>query len=402
MYVSLVRYIISIILKFNSMRKAGIEFINYFGLEKFFSRALINTEREIAYSHRVKKPTAVLIGFSNWKVWMHDVLPEYHSVFLGFSPRLNASLVDLIPRFCNPTVFCWSYKFPEGLEDLCQKNNIPMIFVEDGFIRGAGLGILKTNPLSLVFDRQAMHFDSQKNSDLDDMLNNHIFDNEDVKLARVFRSAFANGVTKYIKAGSEIDLTSQLELENQHVVLVLGQVEGDLSVRYGAARIYSAYELVHIAVQENPDSRILFRPHPETFYKQDEFDADLKKTAGFCEIIGPEWSLTETLVACDKVYTVTSFSGFEAALMDKEVHLFGLPFYGGWGFTNDRHEIDTKLKRTRKLTPDQVLSVALGRYPSYFNPVTMEKITARHAVSIAEAILFDLAEKAGSSSKRVS
>lgn len=35
------------------------------------------------------------------------------------------------------------------------------------------------------------------------------------------------------------------------------------------------------------------------------------------------------------MYVVTSQLGFEALLAGKRVHCFGMPFYAGWGLTED-------------------------------------------------------------------
>ena len=47
----------------------------------------------------------------------------------------------------------------------------------------------------------------------------------------------------------------------------------------------------------------------------------------------------------DKVYVCTSQLGFEALMCGKEVHVFGLPFYAGWGVTNDRQICSRRQKR---------------------------------------------------------
>ncbi|MBL4800158.1 MAG: hypothetical protein JKY50_22410 [Oleispira sp.] len=358
---------------------------------KYPERKYKKTLAKIVLSHQIKRPTAILIGFSDWKTWMIDVLPDYNVVFLGHSPEVSASLLKTIPKFFEPTVFCWSYKFPHELRDLCLTNDICITFVEDGFIRGSGLGIAKTNPMSLVFDSQAMHFDHKKTSALDDLLNTHEINSQDMKNVAKFRQVFEAGVTKYIRADSGSNLSDELNLYGENVIVILGQVEDDLSIQYGANRFYSGNDLVKIAALENPGSRILYRPHPESIQRRKKHYSNPKDVSNLCDIIGRRWSLKETLEVADRVYTVTSFAGFEAALMGKIVELFGLPFYGGWGFTNDRHDIDTTIKRTRKLTTDVVLAITLGRYATYFHPVTMERITPIKAAEYAESIAYNLA-----------
>ena len=67
----------------------------------------------------------------------------------------------------------------------------------------------------------------------------------------------------------------------------------------------------------------------------------------------------------DKVYTKTSQMGFEALLLGKECVCFGMPFYAGWGLTDDRVECP---RRKRKLTVSQVFAGAYILYSRYYNP----------------------------------
>jgi capsular polysaccharide export protein len=81
-----------------------------------------------------------------------------------------------------------------------------------------------------------------------------------------------------------------------------------------------------------------------------------------CQILGPDFAIADCLDQCDKVYTVTSLAGFEAALRGKPVITLGAPFYSGWGFTEDRLPL---ARRTSRLTAEQVLGAAYLLYPRY-------------------------------------
>ncbi|MEM5279384.1 capsular biosynthesis protein, partial [Cupriavidus taiwanensis] len=62
------------------------------------------------------------------------------------------------------------------------------------------------------------------------------------------------------------------------------------------------------------------------------------------------------------VFVVTSQVGFEALLHGKTVHTFGMPFYAGWGLTDDRCEIP---RRCRQLSLDMLVAGTLILYPRY-------------------------------------
>ncbi len=75
----------------------------------------------------------------------------------------------------------------------------------------------------------------------------------------------------------------------------------------------------------------------------------------------------QLLQAVDEVHVLTSLAGFEALLRGRGVTCHGLPFYAGWGLTTDAVRIE---RRTRKLSLDALVAVALIIYPTYVSRVT--------------------------------
>lgn len=74
----------------------------------------------------------------------------------------------------------------------------------------------------------------------------------------------------------------------------------------------------------------------------------------------------------DKVYVATSQLGFEALLCGKEVHVYGLPFYAGWGLTIDKLECS---RRVKKRTLEELFYIAYLKYCHYISPETGESST---------------------------
>jgi capsular polysaccharide export protein len=75
-------------------------------------------------------------------------------------------------------------------------------------------------------------------------------------------------------------------------------------------------------------------------------------------------SLIACLAACDAVHTMTSQAGFEALLRQREVVVYGRPFYAGWGLTDDR-VVTPRRQRTLSLT--QLVAATLILYPYYWD-----------------------------------
>ena len=338
-------------------------------------------KHEIAAAQASGKPTAVLVGFSDWKKWMVDILPDHHVVFLGHSPNVPSEKLRAIPDFPSPRVFAWSYKFPTELRAICAEHGIPLTFVEDAFVRGFGLGVNRTRPMSLAFDTHGMHFDRMVVSDLDRILNQEgAFDPKVLEGATRVMERTRQGMTKYMGTGQPKDLAKHLALDPQRrTILVLGQVEDDLSIAYGMDGFMNGNELVMHVALNNPDAQILYRPHPESIQVAKKHYSNPKDVAHIAHVVGPEWSLHDTFAAADEAHAITSLAGLEAAVCGLEVHTYGVPFYAGWGFTTDHgfHTVPGKRARTRTL--EEVVAAAYLIYPRYYHPSTSKAISPHEA-----------------------
>ena len=343
--------------------------------------------RAISQAQASGRPVAVLVGFSNWKNWMSDALPHHHVVMPG--PKIDAALLDALPRFPSATVYTWSYKAPAQLRDVCARANIPLVFVEDGFIRGFGLGVAQTRPMSLAFDARAMHFDRHNVSELDMLLNsNETFSEPDLERARRVMSCMRAGLTKYNDTKiAPVGLAEKLRLDpDRRTIVVLGQIEDDLSLAYGMDGKMSGNDLVARVAMNNPHAQILYRPHPESFAVTKPHYSKPQDVAHLAHIVPPKWSLRETLSCAQEAHTITSLSGFEAAIHGLEVHTYGMPFYAGWGFTTDHGLSDVPGKRTRARSLLEVACAAYVRYPRYYHPITGQPISIDQALECINAI----------------
>ena len=86
--------------------------------------------------------------------------------------------------------------------------------------------------------------------------------------------------------------------------------------------------------------------------------ADLVVTSG---------DIMQWIAWADRIETMTSLTGFEALLRDKSVGVHGIPFYAGWGLTDDRHAIS---RRVRRVDLETLAAAALIRYPLYVHPLS--------------------------------
>ena len=67
-----------------------------------------------------------------------------------------------------------------------------------------------------------------------------------------------------------------------------------------------------------------------------------------------------------KVAVFTSLGGFEALIRGISVITYGLPFYAGWGLTEDKlRNHDWAKRRTRILNLEELIFISLIEYPFY-------------------------------------
>ncbi len=99
----------------------------------------------------------------------------------------------------------------------------------------------------------------------------------------------------------------------------------------------------------------------------------------WCDEVVVDVSMGELLAHVDEVHVLTSLAGFEALLRKKKVVCHGIPFYAGWGLTEDRIPC---ARRSRRLSLDELVAGALLVYPVYFDRAARRCIQAEEALDI--------------------
>ena len=77
--------------------------------------------------------------------------------------------------------------------------------------------------------------------------------------------------------------------------------------------------------------------------------------------------------SADRIETISSLAGFEALLRGKAVACHGVPFYAGWGLTEDLAAIPPR--RTRRRTLDELVAITLTRYTRHVHPYWRRECT---------------------------
>jgi capsular polysaccharide export protein len=263
-------------------------------------------------------------------------------------------------------IACWPSRAPRDLAARAAAAGVPVMWVEDGFIRSAGLGAGFLPAASLALDTRRPYFDPAGPSDLEILLATTDFPPALLARAAALRAALiARGITKYNLGG---DAPALPPSPGRRRILVPGQVEDDLSILRGAAGgVRSNLDLLRAVRAAAPDAFIAFKPHPdvEAGYRRGAVPPD--QARALADVVLARAPIAPLLDQMEEIHTITSLTGFEALLRGRAVTCWGRPFYAGWGLTQDRAPI---ARRVRRLTLDELVAGALLLYPRYQDPVT--------------------------------
>lgn len=264
-------------------------------------------------------------------------------------------------------VAIWPSRVSPGLIAQARQQGVPLVRVEDGFVRSVGLGVDLVPPSSVVVDALGIHFDPAGPSDLEVVLANAAFSPRLLARARALRETIvAAGISKYA-ADTQAPVPPRA-VPGRRLVLVPGQVEDDMSVRAGGHGLASNLELVGRARLAEPDAEIWFRPHPDVDAGHRKGAVPDAQVLAHADRVVRGGGMAPLLDAVDAVHVLTSLAGFEALLRGREVVCHGTPFYAGWGLTRDLAPVPDR--RGRALSLDSLVAGVLILYPRYLDPVT--------------------------------
>lgn len=306
-------------------------------------------------------------GFSYWKhpfiEPFFDKKPIFINLLFGKNYLKKALRKGLTPK---SSIYIWGKKSFPDVEHYAYTHRIPVYRVEDGFIRSIGLGSEQTQPYSLIIDRRGIYFDPNQPSDLEEILQNHQFTPQEIERAQKIRAFLVD------KKISKYNLYDNVQLylpKDRTVILVPGQVDDDASIRFGAPGM-SNLKLLQQVRLNRPDAYIVYKPHPDVLKKKRIGHIDESEALKYCDQVVTKVGIDSVLSSADEVHTMTSLVGFEALLRGVQVVTYGMPFYAGWGLSQDMHFCE---RRTRKLSIDELSAGVYILYPTYIEPETKEQ-----------------------------
>ncbi|KQH54041.1 capsular polysaccharide biosynthesis protein [Campylobacter coli] len=317
----------------------------------------IHTLAKYKKIEQVNSHTLYFLGFTLWKRWFMKPFFKAKNNKIIFLNSLN----ELYKANLNSEdkIFIWGKKYDKAL--LAKDFNNEFFLVEDGFLRSVFLGSDLTRPFSLIVDSKGLYVDPNHPSDLEELLQNHEFDDTLRQRAKkLITTITQNKFSKYNGLKHEkLDFNT-----NKKIILIPAQVEDDASMILGGAD-FDTLKLLQSVRKANENAFIVFKPHPDVLSGNRKGLKDKDIILKYCDEIIENVSIDSAINACDEVHTITSTSGLDALLRGKKVVVYGKPFYAGWGLTQDLHHIS---RRTRVLSLEELVAGVLILYPRYIHP----------------------------------
>ncbi len=303
-----------------------------------------------------------------------DSSHNYLNILLGLDTFKFKPTFDIYETTANKFL-AWELRSAKWNLDIlvhAQSMNREVLHMGDAFLRSFTSFVDKTaapehrKGISFTIDDLTCFFDATRQSRLEQMLDDKNLQITEQQLQRArccIHTIIDNHLSKY---NHQPIYTPNIGREGVKKILVIDQAYGDMSISKGLANGRTFDTMLEAAIAENPDADIIIKTHPDTiagkkgYYTNiEECDNIYKQT----EAINP----ISLIQYVDKVYVCTSQFGFEALMCKKEVHVFGMPFYAGWGLTHDRQVCE---RRSNRRTLEEVFYLAYITYSWYVNPKT--------------------------------
>lgn len=260
----------------------------------------------------------------------------------------------------------WGYK-PTSKEarEYAKKNHLPYLAIEDGFLRSVGLGH-EHPPQSIVVDDRGIYYDANSTSRLEILIKQALNTEQKQRTKALIEQWREAGVSKYNHL-REYEGTLPT-----NYVLVADQTNGDASVELGLANKDSFVRMIQDALRLYPDSIIAIKTHPDVVAGKKR--SYIKETSVLnhsrIEVLNEDVHPVRLIKEAQAIFTVTSQIGFEGLIWGKKVHTYGMPFYAGWGLTQDLLPQPNKRRQINLL---QLVHAALIDYPHYLDPESNQR-----------------------------
>ena len=346
------------------------------GLEKATTEAASGETRDL----ELDQP--IVVTGTYW--WNHSTLKALFSsrhggpdFVWGFDAALDRA------QSMSAGLVAWSSRLSSEQEALARDARVPLFRIEDGFLRSIGLGAGFVTAASLAVDSRGIYYDASRPSDLEHLLETADLSPLEIEEgARIRKAILGARLSKYNLRAKGSGLAFP---QGKTVVLVPGQVADDASILRTASATIDATssrenvnaQLLRCARERHPDAFIVYKPHPDVVSGLRVGHVPTDITERLADAVLPDADILALIERADHIETISSLAGFEALLRGKSVTTHGLPFYAGWGISQD---LTACTRRSRKRSIDEMTTIAFTRYTRHMNPYTGKACTVHELI----------------------
>ena len=312
------------------------------------------------WNHRA---VATLLAQPTWR-------PPFYDDFAQALERAATITGDLV---------AWASKLTAEHEAAATARDVRVVRIEDGFLRSVGLGAGLTAGGSFVLDGRGIHYDGSRASDIEHLLETAEVTAEQQTRGRRLVAAIREARLSKYNVGRRSAWAMPAG-----AVLVPGQVAGDAAVADARALLADVADanpnlaLLKAVRARNPSAVIVYKPHPDVAAGLRPGGITRGDALTYADHVAADVDIADLIDAAARVETLSSLTGFEALLRGKPVAVHGLPFYAGWGLTED---MAVTPRRTRRRTLDELVYLTLVAYCRYVDADARRVCTAEEQVA---------------------
>lgn len=289
-------------------------------------------------------------------------------------------------------IVVWGKKKAQEALQLAEKFKTEIIYLEDGFLRSLTTGQdNKLTPLSLIIDKKNIYYDCNQPSELEDIANNLDYYLQESKTDKNILLKQASQAIEYknfhelskYNSATENYNTQTINNNDKKNLLLIDQVQEDLSVKYSNSSKQEFIQLFEDSLKLYDSYNIYIKAHPasNTGYLEELYINSPQDIKDKITLIKENINSINLLKQIDCVFTVCSLLGFEALLLNKEVHCYGSAFYSNWGLTQDKQLIS---RRQAKLTIQELFAISYILCTKYINPSTNKETNIFYTLKLLQ------------------
>lgn len=272
-----------------------------------------------------------------------------------------------------PSTFFWTQRLSSSLaENIATARKLVLWRCEDSFVRSLTPGPTQP-PLGLVLDNCGIYYDASSPSRLEALISSPLGAQERDRARGLIQLWRKSRVSKY-------NYKPESQPPGEPYVLVVDQTAHDCSIALGSADSARFSVMLEEALLRHPHCMILIKTHPVV--------ASGKKRGHFSQFRLQDQRIrldvtgghpTALIEHAEAVYVVTSQTGFEALIWGKPVYCFGMPFYAGWGLTND-YLLPPHRRAGKLVTLESLVHAALVDYAVYLDPFVQHPVSPEQVI----------------------